>query len=232
MDYLDSVAMNRRTEQRDRFAHLLLRRVDNVARRNAHYSLPKVNPVRVSAGRLVLLCLTALASCESAPALDHADGSALPSGPADGGGAEVGACPAPIPTSPCRTDSDCQNPYLVCEHPTGGVFVCRDSEAVVNPSCPSPVHPTNLPICPTTEPVPYDVCLVRYQLPCAVDTDCGPAGFACEGGRCGGTAASNSCTTASDCPTGWDCVTFCPCPPRETGKQCEPPFAVVNCPAC
>jgi len=190
-------------------------------------SAPTVLDGRIRSIVVVILCLATLASCGSASAIDHADGAASPSGSADG----AGGCPAPIPTSPCRVDSDCQNPYLVCK-PTDGVTVCRDPDAVVDPACPSPVHPTNLPICPTTEPAPYDVCLVRYQLPCIVDKDCGPAGFACVGGRCQGTAASNSCSTKSDCSSGWDCVTFCPCPPRDAGKQCEPPFAVVNCPAC
>jgi hypothetical protein len=201
-------------------------------------------------GRLAALVWFAVMSgCQTAPVLDHADASSTLSGSEDAAGGlevgpevspevgsevgpEVGACPAPMPTSPCRTDSDCQNPYLVCEHPTGGIFVCRDADAGADPSCPSPVTLTNVPICPATEPVPYDVCLVRYQIPCAVDTDCGPAGFACQGGRCVGKAASNSCTTTSECPMGWGCVTFCPCPPMEAGKQCEPPFAVVNCPAC
>jgi hypothetical protein len=204
-----------------------------MARSNARWLLPKVGHSRVSTGGLVVLCLTALASCDSASAVDRADGAGLPSRLAGGGGdAGGGACPAPIPTSPCRADSDCQNPYLVCEHPTGGVFVCRDPEAVVDPACASPVPLTNLPICPTTEPVPYDVCLVRYQRPCAVAADCGPAGFACTRGTCEGTPASSSCTTAAECPTGWDCVTPCPCPSREAGRTCEPPFAVVNCPAC
>jgi hypothetical protein len=179
---------------------------------------------------LAVLWLTALASCESAPAIDGVGTSAPRTGAADGAvGAEVGACPAPIPASPCRVDSDCQNPYLACERPSGGVFVCRDPQAVVDPACPSLVDATNVPTCPTTEPVPYSVCTVRYQRPCAVDTDCGPAGFTCTGGRCQGTGTLTTCSKAADCPTAWDCYAPCACPGTEATKVCEPPFAQFGC---
>lgn len=182
---------------------------------------------------LAILCLTALASCESPPALGRVDGSATLTGPADGApGADVGECPAPIPSSPCRVDSDCQNPYLVCERPNGGVFVCRDPQAVVDLACPSLVDATNVPTCPTTEPVPYSVCTVRYQRPCTVDMDCGPAGFMCTGGRCEGAGSLTTCSTAADCPAAWDCYAPCACPGIEGTKVCEPPFAEFGCPAC
>jgi hypothetical protein len=128
-----------------------------------------------------------VASCESPPALGDADGSAARTGPDGAPDAEVGGCPAPTPTSPCRVDSDCQNPYLVCERPSGGVFICRDPQAIVDPACPPLVDATNVPACPTTEPVPYPVCTISYQRPCAVDMDCGPVGFICTNGRCQGT---------------------------------------------
>jgi hypothetical protein len=107
----------------------------------------------LSIGLAILYC-TVLASCESPPALGQTDGSAAPTGPDGAPDAEVGACPAPITTSPCRVDSDCQNPYLVCERPSSGVFVCRDAQAIVASACPSLVDATNVPTCPTTEPVP------------------------------------------------------------------------------
>jgi hypothetical protein len=190
-------------------------------------------PGRVRSIGLAILCLTALTGCESHPALDHGDGAVTGTGPADGApSVEVGACPAPIPTSPCRVDSDCQNPYLVCERPNGGVFVCRDAQAAVDPTCPSLVDATDVPTCPMTVPVPYSVCIVRYQRPCTVETDCGPAGFTCAGGRCQGSGTLTTCSTAADCPRAWDCYAPCACPGTEGAKVCEPPFAEFGCPAC
>jgi len=195
---------------------------------------PTVRTVRISICCLALAWAATAPGCNSAPALDSADGSSLLNGHGDdAAGADVGACPPPIPTSPCRVDSDCKNRFLVCESPTGGVFVCRDPEAVVDLSCPSPqVDTSKVPSCPATVPVPYSVCQVRYQLPCAVDKDCGPAGFTCVGGRCQGSAPTNVCATAADCPTGWECYAPCACPGVDAGTVCEPPFAVFGCPAC
>jgi hypothetical protein len=181
--------------------------------------------------RGVMLIATCGLACDSSRPLDSADGSSpLASQAPDAG------CPAPGFLSPCRVNSDCRNPYLVCEHPSAGVFVCRDPKAV-DSTCPSPVavDPATVPLCPATVPTPYAVCMVSYQSPCSADKDCGPAGFVCQSGRCQGSQASTSCTSASECPTGWDCYTPCPCSTRDAGtvtKVCEPPFATFNCPEC
>jgi hypothetical protein len=186
-------------------------------------------PTFVRSIALAILCCTILASCGSPPALVPADGAVTRTGPDGASDAEGGACPAPTFLSPCRVDSDCQNPYLVCERP-GGVIVCRDPQA--NPACPSLVDMTNVPACPTTEPAPYPVCTISYQLPCTVDTDCGPV-FTCTRGRCQSAPTGTKCSTAADCPTAWDCYTPCASSPCIAAtKVCEPPFAVFNCPAC
>ena len=187
-------------------------------------------PTCVRSIGLAILCCTVLPSCGSPPALGDANGSAARTGPDGAPEAEVGACPTPSPLSPCRVDSDCQNPYLVCER-GGGVIVCRDLQAIVDPACPSLVDMTNVPACPTTEPAPYPVCTVSYQLPCTVDTDCGPM-FTCTRGRCQSASTATKCSTAADCPTAWDCYTPCASPCTTATKVCEPPFAVFNCPAC
>ena len=187
-------------------------------------------PTCVRSIGLAFFCCTVLPSCASPTKLVPADGAAAPTGADGASDAEVGACPVPTFLSPCRVDSDCQNPYLVCER-SGGVIACRDPQATVNPACPPLVDMTNVPACPMTEPAPFPVCTVRYQLPCTVDTDCGPV-FTCTRGRCQSAPTATTCSTAADCPTAWDCYAPCACPGTAGTKVCEPPFAVFNCPAC
>jgi hypothetical protein len=193
----------------------------------------------------VMLIVAIGVDCDSSHALHDADGASppgtdgtpagqIPDGSTAGQGPEAG-CPAPGPLTPCRIDSDCRNPFLACERPSGGVFSCRDPEATADLACPSLVDLSNIPICPTTAPVTYAVCTISYQRPCSVESDCGPAGFVCEGGRCQGSQSVMACTSATECPTGWDCYAPCPCPTADAGtptKVCEPPFAAFGCPAC
>ena len=140
-------------------------------------------------------------------------------------------CGPPTPSTPCRTDADCGDPYLICV-PTdyGSVTVCRypDQDAGINPACPSFPVLAAAPICPTMVQVTSPVCEIRYQRQCTVDTDCGPAGFTCTDGGCNTLAADSgkACATAADCPTGWDCYVSCPCPITNDTKTCMPPFAV------
>jgi hypothetical protein len=150
------------------------------------------------------------------------------------GGADGSLQPQGQPMSACSVDSDCGNAYLTCVPQT--VYACR------NPGADAGASPSNnLPICPTTAQVTEDLCAVRYQLPCQVDSDCGPAGFTCSHACSNGTTTCGMCsangpgpcTNDGQCPQGWSCYTPCPCgATRPTGGSCNPPFAIFNCPAC
>lgn len=174
------------------------------------------------------------AACSSS--LTGADGGGRTG--AGGSGAATGAdgsFPAQgNPMSPCSVDSDCGNAYLTCVPQT--VYACRDPGADAG-SGPS----KDLPICPTTAQVTENQCTVRYQLPCQVDSDCGPAGFTCDhscsnsGTSCGicSEDGPGPCSSDDQCPQGWSCYTPCPCGSTPfTGGSCNPPFAIFNCPAC
>jgi hypothetical protein len=192
-----------------------------------------VSAVVAGTGLLVLLSLD-VTGCQSAHPLDDTDGSSsgrdgLANADHDAG---ADACAAAGPFSPCRVDSDCQGAYLACTPPDTTLTICRDAQLPVNPACPSPVDLTTVPICPTTELTPFNVCTVRYQRPCQRASDCGPAGFTCNAGICQEAQAGITCTTASDCPNGWDCYAACACPGVEEAKACEPPFAEFRCPGC
>jgi hypothetical protein len=163
-----------------------------------------------------------------------------------GAGADVDAgCPDPYaqssqPDDPCAVDSDCQSNFLACRPTT--VDVCRDANDGALPAACVPPALANVPVCPTTAPVTLGLCAVRYQLPCTVDSDCGPAGFSCSSGSCQ-QDSGGPCETDTDCLIGWSCYVPCPCPsppsteppqPPQPPQQasCEPPFATFACPAC
>jgi hypothetical protein len=142
-------------------------------------------------------------------------------------------CGPPEPYTPCRTDADCGNPFLVCVPPDyTTVTVCRDpgQDAAINPACPSFAVWATAPLCPAEADVTSPVCEIRYQRVCSIDSDCGPAGFTCMGGRCQWT--STPCATVADCPTGWDCYVSCPCAGIRDTKTCMPPFAISYCGNC
>jgi hypothetical protein len=133
----------------------------------------------------------------------------------------------------CTSDADCGNPYLTCALPPG---------TVCGPVSDPPVNDAGY----TCGPGTFRVCTARYNLPCQVDTDCGPAGFACINSGCGWVngvpvtdcphcepTGSGPCSSDGDCPQGWSCFSPCPCP---TGtplpKSCNPPFETWACPVC
>jgi hypothetical protein len=192
---------------------------------------------------VALLSLAAAAGCQSSAPLDNADGSSAPGdglANADGvantdGGPDVGACGDPYadsstPFAPCGVDSDCHNGFLVCAPPSQTTTICRDADdAAVVDACPAPVNLADVPICPQTAPVTFNVCNVRYQLPCKVDADCGPDGFTCASGACQ-QQPGKTCATPSECPAEWDCSLACGCPGE--AKACHPPFAEFRCPNC
>jgi hypothetical protein len=157
------------------------------------------------------------------------DASAL-----EGGGDRACIKPMKGAMAPCNMDSDCDDAFLVCRQMQA--FGCRSpdpSDPNAVPSCFQWNQPTDLPICPDEAQVILGFCWAKYQLPCHVDSDCGPAGFSCSGsGTCNQTG-SGPCTTDSDCPQEWSCYAPCPCPTGPPGKLwCYPPFAEFNCPAC
>jgi hypothetical protein len=168
-------------------------------------------------------------------ATDDDAGSALrPSDTVDGSSVD---CGPPTETAPCRTDFDCRSAYLVCVPPDYvTIELCRDPDAGADPSPACPVFPqyATAPSCPQTVRVTSTVCEVRYQRPCTVDSDCGPAGFMCAGGGCRQTQSGAPCNSASDCPTGWQCYAPCACSTSGVAATsvCEPPFAQFGCPAC
>jgi hypothetical protein len=122
----------------------------------------------------------------------------------------------------CASDSDCQDPYLRCVATMGSVCRDDDSAALAN-ECPSNFL-RDVPRCPTQAAVTVKACSVGYEQPCALDSDCGPAGFACMGGICQQTTAS--CLTAADCPDRWTC--FNPCSCEDAGATCHPPLAIYR----
>jgi len=137
------------------------------------------------------------------------------------------------PMSPCSVDSECDNTYLSCVPQT--VYVCRDPSAAIADAG------SGVPTCPATEQITENLCTVRYQLPCQVDHDCGPAGFTCDHSCWNGETTCgicleegpSRCSSDDQCPQGWACYTPCPCGDTPaTGGLCNPPFAVFHCPVC
>jgi hypothetical protein len=129
---------------------------------------------------------------------------------------------------PCSVDSDCGNPFLTCV--AQQATMCRDPNSQ-DPSAGMPRLgnvPVALPTCPTTAEVTANLCSVRYQLPCRVDSDCGPDGFTCPDGRCSSQPPAQ-CTDDRECPQGWSCSDPC-CGGRMT--KCYPPYSVTSCGLC
>jgi hypothetical protein len=178
----------------------------------------------------------------------HVTGSAGATGSggtaAGDGAPDAGACGDPYansstPFAPCAVDSDCHSAYLFCGTPQGNLEACRDVDAAVD-DCPPPGF-ADLPICPVTKMITANLCGVRYQRPCNVDSDCGP-GFTCNlsgastcpaGSPCGmcQTPPATACVTKADCPKEWDCYAPCACTPNAQ-TYCLAPFAEFRCPQC
>ena len=165
-------------------------------------------------------------------ALGFGNGCGSASAGTDGGGGNAPQAQGQ-PMSLCSADSECDNPYLTCVPQT--FYACRDPGAAVADAG------SALPICPATEQVTENLCTVRYQLPCQIDSDCGPAGFTCDhscwngGAPCGicSEEGDSSCRNDNQCPQGWSCYTPCPCGDTTPGTGiCNPPFAMFSCPIC
>jgi hypothetical protein len=166
-------------------------------------------------------------------------------GTAGGAGApDAGACGDPyasssMPLAPCAVDSDCHSNYLFCGPPQATVEACRDANEAVD-DCPPPGF-ADLPSCPVTKRITANLCGIRYQRPCNVDSDCGP-GFTCivsgastcpAGSSCGmcQPPPATACVTKADCPKEWDCGAPCACTPNAQ-TYCIPPFEEFRCPEC
>jgi hypothetical protein len=185
-------------------------------------------------GAAWMVSVAAIAACSATHPLAGPDATdAADAGAPDAASSE--ACGPPMELLPCRTDSDCRSAYLVCVPPDyATVTLCVEPDASLEPDCPdAPVFPelSTAPLCPREVQVTSPVCEVRWQRPCAADSDCGPAGFVCTDGRCRHDAAP-ACTTASDCPAEWLCSAPCACPGTQVTTTCQPPFAIYRCPAC
>jgi hypothetical protein len=140
----------------------------------------------------------------------------------------------------CAVDSDCGSPYLACA--ATPLDVCRpaDADTTAYPQL------ADAAICPAMSRGVLDICVVRYQLPCRVDSDCGPAGFTCnldagtlcKDGSCSTLTRCEShdtpCATNSECPAAWSCYSpIGGLQPSDASalKACYPPFAMFNGPA-
>jgi hypothetical protein len=200
----------------------------------------------------MMALLAVAAGCQSAPALELDGGVAGRSG-SDGapgvgsdGAPDGGACGDPyasssMPLALCAVDSDCHSAYLYCGPPQGTVIFCRDADAAIDRCTPRVL--VDAPICPDTVQITDHLCGVRYQRPCQVDSDCGPA-FTCVAGAASPCAAGSPCgmcqwppsavcETKADCPNEWDCYAACACPGTPNAQTtCHPPFAIFHCPEC
>jgi len=56
--------------------------------------------------------------------------------------------------------------------PQATVEACRGADAAVD-DCVAPAF-ADLPICPATKKITANLCGIRYQRPCNLDSDCGP----------------------------------------------------------
>ena len=194
----------------------------------------------------LMALLAVAAGCQSTRVLE------VDARPIDGGGSDsapdVSACgdrfaSSSMPLAPCLVDSDCHSAYLFCGPPLGTVTFCRDADAAVDECAVAAfVDP---PTCPAVKYITDDLCGVRYQRPCKVDSECGP-GFMCDasaagtcptgspaGTPCGRCQAPppQTCVTKADCPKEWDCNAGCACTP-DAQTYCIPPFEIFRCPSC
>jgi hypothetical protein len=160
------------------------------------------------------------------------------------GAPDAGGCGDPyanssMPMAPCAADSDCHSAYLFCGAPQATVEGCREANAPVD-DCAPPAF-ADLPICPATKRITANLCGIRYQRPCNIDSDCGP-GFTCgpsdvsmcpAGSPCGTCQAPPRavCVTKADCPSDWDCYAPCACA-ANAQTYCFAPFEVFRCPEC
>lgn len=181
---------------------------------------------------LQLVGLIAIGSgCLGDPTLTPEKGSS-DGGTSDAVASADGACSGTgQPQDPCAVDSDCGNAFLTCVPQM--VSACRDPDAsVAGAGCSAPWNqPVDLPLCPAQEQLILNLCAVRYQRLCQVDTDCGPDGFTCDQGNCT-EVAEDTCSTDAECPGGWSCYAPCPCGDTVGTKRCYPPFAEFGCPIC
>ncbi len=176
--------------------------------------------------RVIVAALFAVGCSGSASVVP--DAGAAPEGGADGG--QTCFAESNAPDTPCLTDSDCHNAFLVCVRST--VSACRDVDSPTPDAGCLPPAFADAPICPTMAEVAIGLCSVRYQLSCVSNEDCGP-GFVCTNGMCDGSGREVVCTAETDCPAGWDCYEACACPGASPApKRCYPPFSRFGCPAC
>jgi len=185
-------------------------------------------PLRACSLAVVLIA----GGCGTSQKADDASGAdeARPPASSDSGASETSAPANAQPGMPCSVDSDCGNPFLDCVSQLA--TLCRDpnspSADAGSETLPGNI-PDNLPLCPTVAQVTVNLCSVRYQLPCRVDSDCGPDGFTCNGGQCSQPPLT-TCDGDAVCPQGWSC--YAPCGGCGYSNYCYPPFAIFSCPLC
>jgi hypothetical protein len=187
-------------------------------------------------GLLLACCLAVVliaGGCGSSQKSDDAGGAdeARPPASSDSGASETSATTDNSqPGMPCSGDSDCGNPFLACVSQMA--TLCRDPNSASadagSETLPGNI-PNNLPLCPTVAQVTVNLCSVRYQLPCRVDSDCGPDEFTCNGGQCSQPPLT-TCSGDAVCPQGWSC--YAPCGGCGYSKYCYPPFSMFSCPIC
>jgi hypothetical protein len=141
----------------------------------------------------------------------------------------------------CKVDADCGDPYLVCNATLVFIDECFRIDAGLD-------APSDAGACRTSVEAMRNLCAPSYQVPCRVDSDCGPDGFTCnlDGGRiCSADAGCETygrcesdetlCSSDAECPEGWSC--YAPTSHCFGGdcdvdagirKACYPPFTVFR----
>jgi hypothetical protein len=171
------------------------------------------------------LVLVSLVGCGSNQSNDVAEDSGPQTSAPDAASTANNAQPG----IPCSVDSDCGNPFLACASQM--VSMCRDPSIDAGSGTLPGDIPSNLPLCPTVAQVTVKLCSVRYQLPCQIDSDCGPDGFTCNTGQCSQEGLV-ACNGDGECQQGWSCYSACQCDNAVVVKSCYPPFAEFSCPMC